>query len=118
MWAVVGKFGLEPGLSAVGACLLSVRRADRDVQGGVRVAKGGGEDVSRPEISAMDEAQKLGLGGVVAGLGAAGGVAGACVQGSVWQAAQILVRRACRIQGASGPRQRTPRAPARGPGGR
>ena len=65
MWAVVGKFGLEPGLRALWASLLGVRRADRDVQGGVRVAKGGGEDVGGPEISAKDEAWNLGLSGVI-----------------------------------------------------
>ena len=47
------------------AGLLCVRRADRDVQGGVRVAKGGGEDVGGPEVGARDEAKNLGLTGVV-----------------------------------------------------
>ena len=37
----------------------------------VRVTKGGGEDVSRPEIGARDEARNLSLGGVVAELTAA-----------------------------------------------
>ena len=61
------KFGREPGSGATWASLLFVRRAaNRDVQGGVRVAEGGGEDVSGPEVSAGDEARNLG--GVVTGL--------------------------------------------------
>ena len=68
MRAVVGAFGLKPGLHAVRASLLGVRRANRDVQGGARVA-GGGEDVGRPEIGARDEDRNLGLGGVIAELG-------------------------------------------------
>ena len=72
-----------------------MRRADRDVQGGVRVDEGGGADVG-PEVSARDEARNLGLSGVITSLcsgvnecgdhvvtagglaqGAAGGVGGA-----------------------------------------
>ena len=64
VWAVVGQFSLEPGLRAVRASLLCVRRADRDVRGGVRVAKG----VGGPEVCAWDEARNLGLSGVVTGL--------------------------------------------------
>ena len=48
--AVVSKFGLKPGLRAVWASLLCVQRADRDVQGGVPVAKGGGEGVGGPKV--------------------------------------------------------------------
>ena len=94
VWAVVGKFGLEPGLRAFWATLLSVRRAGRDVQGSARVAKGGGEHVGGPEISARDEAGNLGLSGVIAGLGSSanwcGGrvVAGAVSREPVWQATQ------------------------------
>ena len=99
--AIVSRFGLEPGLSAVWASLLCVRGADRDVQGSVRVAEGGGEDVGGPEIGARGEARKLSLGSAIAGLrrrvhtcsdrvvaagglaqGTIGGVGGACVQGS------------------------------------
>ena len=50
VWAVVGEFGFVPGLCAVGPGLLGVRRADRDVEGGVGVAKGGGEDVGGSEL--------------------------------------------------------------------
>ena len=101
VWAVVGKFGFTPGLCAVRPCLLGVRRADRDVEGGVRVAKGRGEDVSGSEVSARNETWNLSLGSAVTGLsrnvhkcsdrvvtagglahGATGGVGGACVQGS------------------------------------
>ena len=64
----MGAFGLKPGLRAVRASLLGVRRANRDVQGGVRVANGG-EDVGGPEISAKDDARNLGLGGVITGMG-------------------------------------------------
>ena len=39
VWATVRKFGLVPGLRAVGASLLSVRGADRDVKGSVGVAR-------------------------------------------------------------------------------
>ena len=101
MWAVLGKSGLEPGLQ-------SGPGADRDVQGGVRVAKGRSEDVGGPETSAGSEAGNIGLSGVIAGLGssvnkcgdrvvaagglaqgAAGGVGGAHVsRDPVWQAAQ------------------------------
>ena len=69
-----------------------MRRGNRNVQGSVRVAEGGGEDIGGPEITARDEAKNLGLGGVIAGLGSsmdkcgdctvAGDVGGACVQGS------------------------------------
>ena len=52
MRAMVVKFRREPGLGAIWATLLCVQRADRDVQGGVRVAEGGSEDVSGPEVSA------------------------------------------------------------------
>ena len=101
VWAVVGKFGFTPGLCAVRPRLLGVRRADRDVEGGVRVAKGRGEDVSGSEVSARNETGNLSLGSAVTGLsrnvhkcsdrvvaagglahGATGGVGGACVQGS------------------------------------
>ena len=54
--AVVGKFGFTPGLFAVTASLLGVRGADRDVEGGVRVAWGGGEDVGGSEVGARNEA--------------------------------------------------------------
>ena len=43
MWASVSTFDLKPGLRAVRPSLLGVRRADRDVDGSVRVAEGGGE---------------------------------------------------------------------------
>ena len=56
MWAVVGEFGFVAGLCAVGLGLLGVRRADRDVEGGVGVAKGGGQDVGGSELSARNEA--------------------------------------------------------------
>ena len=55
VWAVVVEFGLQPELRAVQASLLGVRRADRDIQGGARVAEGGGDDVGGPEIGAKDE---------------------------------------------------------------
>ena len=61
MWATVSKFGTR-------SSLLGVRRADRDVEGSVRVAEGGGEDVGGPEIGGRDEARDLTLGGAVAGL--------------------------------------------------
>ena len=95
--AIVSKFGLKP----VRPSLLGVRRANRGVEGGVRIAEGRGEDVSGPEIGARDEAKNLCLDSAVAGLsrglhkcsdrvvaagglaqGTAGGVGGACVQGS------------------------------------
>ena len=95
VWAVVdSKFGIEPGLRAGWASLLSVRGADRDVQGGVRVAEDEREDVGGPEMSATDEAGNLGLNSVITRLGssknkcgdrlvaAAGCVGGACVKGS------------------------------------
>ena len=70
--------------------------------GGVRVAKGGSEDVGRPEVGAKDEARNLSLSSVVTGLssvkeegdrvvtssslaqGAAGGMSS---REPVWQAA-------------------------------
>ena len=61
--AIVVKFGHEHGLGAVWIGLLGVRRADRDVEGSVRVAEGG------PEICAREEARDLSLGGAVGGLG-------------------------------------------------
>ena len=61
LWTVVGKFGFTPGLCAVRPGLLGVRTADRDVEGGVRVAKGGGEDVGGSGVSARDEARDLSL---------------------------------------------------------
>ena len=61
------KFGREPGLSAIWA-QLAVRAESRSrCPGGVRVAEGGGAVVSRPEVSARDEAKNLGLSGVVTG---------------------------------------------------
>ena len=69
MWAIVSNFGLTPGLRAVRSSLLGVRRADRDVEGSVRVAEGGSEDVGGPKIGAREEARHLSLGGVVTGLG-------------------------------------------------
>ena len=68
VWAVVGKFGRKPGSGAVWACLLGVRGTDRHVQGGVHIAKGGGENVGGSEVSARDEATNLGLSGMVSGL--------------------------------------------------
>ena len=53
MWAIMVKFGRELGLGAIWASLLCVRRT--------RVAEGGGEDVSGPEVSAKEEAKKLGI---------------------------------------------------------
>ena len=53
VWATVGKFGLKPGLCAARPSL-GVRRADRNVEGGVRVSEGRGEDVGGPEVSARD----------------------------------------------------------------
>ena len=58
----------EPGLGAVWAGLLGLRRVDRYVQGGVPASKSGGEDVGGPEVGARDEARNLGLSGVVTGL--------------------------------------------------
>ena len=48
MQAKVRTFGLVSGLRAVGASLLSVRGAHRDVKGCVGVAQGRGEDIRRP----------------------------------------------------------------------
>ena len=45
VWAAAGEFGVVPDLCAVRPGLPGVRRADRDVDGGVGVAKGGGEDI-------------------------------------------------------------------------
>ena len=69
VWAVVGEFGFTPGLCAVRPSLPGARREDRDVEGGVRVAKGGGEDVGGSEVSAKNEAGKIGLCSAIAGLG-------------------------------------------------
>ena len=99
--AILVKFGREPGLDAVWAGLLRVRRADRDVQSGVRVAESGGEDVAGPEVGARNEARNLCFGSVVTRLssgvnlggelvvaaggltqGTAGGVSGSRVQGA------------------------------------
>ena len=51
-----------------GPALLGVGRADRNVQGSVRVAKGGGQNVSGPEVGVRDETKTLSPSGVVAGL--------------------------------------------------
>ena len=80
VWAVVGQFSLEPGLRAVRACLLCVRRADRDVRGGIRIAKG----VGGPEVCAWDEARKLGLSCVVTGLRSGVNECGDRVVAAVW----------------------------------
>ena len=56
VWAVICKFGFTPVLCAVRPGLLGVRRADRDVEGGARVAEGRGEDVGGPEVSARNDA--------------------------------------------------------------
>ena len=99
--ATVVIFGREPGLGAIWASLLCVRRAYRDVQGGVRVAEGGSEDVGGPEVRGGNEARNLGLSDVITGLsssvdeggdrvvatsslvqGAAGGVGGAGIKGA------------------------------------
>ena len=61
VWAVVRKFGLVSGLRAVGASLLRVRGADRDVKGSVGVAQGRGEDIRGPQVSARDEPRDLHL---------------------------------------------------------
>ena len=100
VWAKVDKFGFTPGC-AVRPGLLGVRRADRDVEGGVRVAEDRGEEVGGPEVSARDETGNFSLGSAVVGLSRSvhkcsdrvvaagglaqdttGGVGGACVQGS------------------------------------
>ena len=60
--AETSKFGFTPDSCAVRHSLLGVRRADRNVEGGVRVAEGRGEDVGGPEVSARDEAGNLRLG--------------------------------------------------------
>ena len=65
---MMGEFGFMPGLCAVRPSLPGVRGADRDVEGGVGVAKGGGEDVGGSEVSAKNEAGNLGLSSAVAGL--------------------------------------------------
>ena len=64
---------MQSGLASRLVCVQSgpaswVRRADRYVEGGVRVAEGGGGDVGGPEVSARDEAGNLSLGSAVAGL--------------------------------------------------
>ena len=101
VWAVVGKFGFTPGLFAVTASLLGVRDADREVEGGVRVAWGGGKDVGGSGVSARNEAGNPSLCSTITGLGrsmhkcgdravatcglaqgATGGVGGACLQRS------------------------------------
>ena len=55
VWVIVGKFGFVPGLRGVRASLLSVRRANRDVEGSVGVAEGGGEDTRGSQVGAKDE---------------------------------------------------------------
>ena len=101
MRATVSKFGLKPGLRGVRPSLLSVRGADRDVEGVVGVAEVQSEDVGRSEVGARIEARNLSLRSAVAGLSrsmlqcsdrvvaarglarrAASGVGGACIQGS------------------------------------
>ena len=52
--AVMGEFGLVPGLRAIRASLLSVRGANGDAEGGVGVTKGG-SDVRGSQIGARDE---------------------------------------------------------------
>ena len=126
VWAVVGEFGFTPGLCAVRPSLLGVRRADRDVEGGVRVAKGGGEDVGGSEVSAKNEAGNLGLCSAIAGLGRcvyqrsnrvvvvrdAQQMAWAAPvsRDSVWQH-RAQVHRVWRSPGAGEPSQRAPQAP-------
>ena len=96
----MNKFALTPVVRAVRPCLVAVRRGDRNVEGGVGVALGRGDDVGGPEVSARDDGN-LSLGSAVAGLsrsvrkcsdrvvaagglaqGTTGGPGGACVQGS------------------------------------
>ena len=92
-------------------------RADRGVQGGVRIAEGGGEDVGGREVGARDEARNLGLSGVVLSSGmnecgdrdvAASGLA---------QGAAGGVDGARRIVKVGGPSQRTPQSRDRVRGG-
>ena len=59
VWAIESKFGLVSGLRAAGPGLLSVRRGGRSVEGGVRAAAGGGEDVVGSEVGARNEAGNL-----------------------------------------------------------
>ena len=63
--AVTFHLGRHPGLRAVSASLQGVRRADGHVERRVGVAQGRGEDISRSQVSAGDEAGDLHLRGVV-----------------------------------------------------
>ena len=61
--AVTLQLGRHPGLRAVSASLQSVRRTDGHVERRVGVAQGRGENISRSQIGAWDEARNLHLGG-------------------------------------------------------
>ena len=67
VWAVIGKFGFTPSLCSVRPGLLGVRRADRNVKGSARVAKGGGEDVGGSEVGARNETGNLSPSSAIAG---------------------------------------------------
>ena len=57
--AVVSKFSFTPSLCAVRACMLGVRRADREVKVSLGVAQGGGEDIRSSQVGARDEPRDL-----------------------------------------------------------
>ena len=62
------KFGLVSGLRAVGAGLLSVLGAGRDIKGSIGVAHGG-ENIRGPQVSAKDEPKDLHLSRAITRLG-------------------------------------------------
>ena len=131
MRTTVREFGLVSGLRAVGAGLLSVWGADRDVKGCVGVAQGRGEGIRRPQVSARDERKDLHLGRAIARLGRC-----VCQRGdrvvTAWprplhsrsrglhpypkirsgRQRKAQVRMAHHSPGAGGPSRRTPRAPS------
>ena len=64
--AIMPKFGLDPGLSAVNTSLGGVRGANGDIQGSASVAQSRREDVSGPQIRARNETGNLHIRGVIA----------------------------------------------------
>ena len=64
--AIVLKFGLDPGLSAVNIGLRGVRGADGHIQCSVGIAQSRGEDVSGPQVRARDETGNLHFSSVIA----------------------------------------------------
>ena len=116
------KFGREPRSGAVWTGLLGVRRTDRNVRGGERVAKGGSNDVGGPEVGARDEARNLHLSSVIPALSssvnegsdrivATSGVAQGAADGASPGSQSGRWRRVTTSVGE--PNQRTPQAPVR-----